>query len=103
LGYSRQTTQTDREGNSHETNNCRDFHDSKGEFCFAIASDAKQVDKQDDNEEDGDEDRFRKCWVPVPDGQGASDDLDGQDGNPLQCIAANYKISLDHGETCAWY
>ena len=71
---------------SHEPDNGGNFDDGEYELGFAVAFYTRQVDKNNDEEENSHKNGWVQRWIPIPNGQRASDDLQGKDHDPLQGI-----------------
>jgi hypothetical protein len=61
-----------REANSHVPNDSNDFDDGEHEFGLAIATDAKEVDHDDQEQEDRHPRGVRDIRVPKTSGNGSS-------------------------------
>ena len=66
-------------GEDDEADDGGDFDEGEGEFGFAVAFDAEEVDDDDQHQEDGDENGFVELVVPVADCYGGCDEFEGED------------------------
>jgi hypothetical protein len=73
----------DHNTEKNEPNDGGHLENRKNKLGFAIALDACEVDAHNDNQKQRDKDGAVEVGIPVGDGQGAGDDLQGQHHNPL--------------------
>ena len=79
--------------NAHEAHDGRDFDNGEHKLGLTVTLDTHHVNGQYDEEEDGDKDGALQITVPVLQGKRGGDDLEWQDDQPLQSVAA--KITGD--------
>lgn len=72
--------------NSHVPNDSNDFDDGEHEFGLAIATDAKEVDHDDQEQEDSHPRGVRDIRVPKTNGDGSSYNFKRKDDEPLHRV-----------------
>lgn len=84
----RNSTDVEDDGEDDETHDCADLDHGQEEFDFSIASDAKDLDDGQGDEEDGDPYTDIDVGRSLPElkRDTSSSDLEGQHGKPLYCV-----------------
>lgn len=92
----RATTTDQDDTQDDETDNGSDLDDGENELGLTVTLDTEEVDDNDENVEDGTVGSGVCFRVPVLDGDGSSDQLQGQHDQPLHGVVPG------HGETPRW-
>mgnify|MGYP001580756320 CR=1 FL=1 len=81
------TGAVDDDAKDDEADHRNDFNEGEKELGFAIAFDAKEVYRDNENEKDRDEDGAWERVIPVTDSYASGDDFERENDEPLRCIA----------------
>jgi hypothetical protein len=89
----RTTTADQDNSNEHEDDDSGELEAGAPKLLFGITERTEDVDDDDDDEKECDPDSWINSVIPVCDGEGADDEFEGQDDQPLEDVIPT------HGET----